>query len=1094
MHLLLKLFIAIFLLSFKPIAYAQLPLPPGEHEALLDFYKNTKGDQWRYNYGWKEGKEGEECSWSGILCQNSRITSINLTFNNISGSIPESIGKLTNLQKLTINNNELTGPLPQSIKQLTKLDRLDLSYNKLEGSVSLESLQNLQYLDISYNQFSSIIFAQNNQLNTLKANHNKFTGPLFSGLVNLNNLTTLDLSYNEFTGSIPGLPATITGLYLHENLLEGVISENLMKLSNLKNLSISSNCLTTENTQLITFINEHDPYWLNGKNNTCYGKITKSQHEALLTLYENTGGDKWTKNSGWKDRIVGSECSWHGVTCIDDSGKLTRTNNGFLTRIELPSNNLKGTLSTNLANLSNLNTLDLSGNPGLSIPPDAIKGLAKLTILDLSNNQLTETIDAYFSKLNNILQDINLSSNTLSGNIGNIIKFTKLQKLNLSSNQLDGKLPNLGKDNLTNLEKIDLSNNHFSSSLPSSFGSLAQLNYFNFVNNDLDGSIPVSLKNLKNVRTGNGLINGNCFNSTNNTDLISFTNIIDPNWKNGQGNKKTCPPSTSVDIDSVPEDVSLNNRFTLEREALLSLYVNTNGASWTNQTNWNGKEGTECNWHGIHCSDDHVITAIELPSNNLKGPLPVGLGELSRLQTLNLSNNQLSGALPPTLTLLTDLTMLDLTNNQLQGLLPGTIGALTQLTTLYLDYNYFNGNVPAGLTALEKLQNFAVGDNCFSKPTSPELNTFLQSKEVNWLRYQNHCDTTTPAEPIAAPSAKLALGSFAEPNDQGSTATPLLVNDQPLYQLLSNNEEKDWYQFDAIQGKTYRLEIPTASVGVQINPTLRLYDANEQELSRTPKTMPAKGEAFNWTALATGPVKIQVVNNDGTGPEPLTAADAIVYQLKVSLDSGKNSVFTKGRIVNTCGQSLVQASVAATAASGSSVSAGQTVTNTFGEFGLQLAPGRYDLTITATGFSSTSQSIVVGNEPRTLAYPITLSPTTATACPSNPVPAQQAAAVYDTDKRLLTIKDILVGNQVFYAELQPINDKQLQLLRTYPLPGPLHSETETPVYDPVTLIAVLPKVTIDNHTWAIQLIPQGDGIFAINSSTQLDNTKTTSTP
>ena len=41
-----------------------------------------------------------------------------------SGSLPESIGNLTNLEILsTIDNDDLNGPIPKSIKNLTNLKK-----------------------------------------------------------------------------------------------------------------------------------------------------------------------------------------------------------------------------------------------------------------------------------------------------------------------------------------------------------------------------------------------------------------------------------------------------------------------------------------------------------------------------------------------------------------------------------------------------------------------------------------------------------------------------------------------------------------------------------------------------------------------------------------------------------------------------------------------------------------------------------------------------------------------------------------------------------------------------------------------------------
>lgn len=73
---------------------------------------------------------------------------------------------------------------------------------------------------------------------------------------------------------------------------------------------------------------------------------------------------------------------WRGVTCSPE---------GLITRLELPNLGLEGTLPAQLAELSHLLLLNLSGNAfGGGIPSDWLgpRGLPSLATADLSNNQL----------------------------------------------------------------------------------------------------------------------------------------------------------------------------------------------------------------------------------------------------------------------------------------------------------------------------------------------------------------------------------------------------------------------------------------------------------------------------------------------------------------------------------------------------------------------------------------------------------------------------------------------------------------------------------------------------------------------------------
>ena len=45
-----------------------------------------------------------------------------------------------------------------------------------------------------------------------------------------------------------------------------------------------------------------------------------AERDALVALYDATGGSGWHHNGGWLD---GDPCSWYGVTC-DGSGSVTQ--------------------------------------------------------------------------------------------------------------------------------------------------------------------------------------------------------------------------------------------------------------------------------------------------------------------------------------------------------------------------------------------------------------------------------------------------------------------------------------------------------------------------------------------------------------------------------------------------------------------------------------------------------------------------------------------------------------------------------------------------------------------------------------------------
>ena len=60
---------------------------------------------------------------------------MNLSRNNLSGSIPERIGMLSLLESLDLSWNELSGVIPQSISNLPCLSTLNLSNYHLWGEI-----------------------------------------------------------------------------------------------------------------------------------------------------------------------------------------------------------------------------------------------------------------------------------------------------------------------------------------------------------------------------------------------------------------------------------------------------------------------------------------------------------------------------------------------------------------------------------------------------------------------------------------------------------------------------------------------------------------------------------------------------------------------------------------------------------------------------------------------------------------------------------------------------------------------------------------------------------------------------------------------
>ncbi|KAK6795677.1 hypothetical protein RDI58_009132 [Solanum bulbocastanum] len=159
------------------------------------------------------------CNWAGVLCENNRVTVLRLPAASLSGEIPvNTISNLTRVKTLSLRFNRLSGSLPSDISQLVELRNLYLQDNEFVGSIpsSFFTLHLMVRLDLSNNNFSGEIpsgFNNLTRLRTLLLENNQFSGSIPE--LTLSKLEQFDVSGNSLNGSIPksleGMPAGAFG-------------------------------------------------------------------------------------------------------------------------------------------------------------------------------------------------------------------------------------------------------------------------------------------------------------------------------------------------------------------------------------------------------------------------------------------------------------------------------------------------------------------------------------------------------------------------------------------------------------------------------------------------------------------------------------------------------------------------------------------------------------------------------------------------------------------------------------------------------------------------------------------------------------------
>lgn len=498
-------------------------------------------------------------------------------------------------------------------------------------------------------------------------------------------------------------------------------------------------------------------------------EIPQIECEALVALYISTNGANWSYHVNWLETTTPSD--WYGIG----------VNLGRVTQVNLPYNNLIGTIPPELGNLTQLQQLELTGNLlNSAIPaelgnlinlitlhlgynqlsgaiPEQLGYLSNLETLDLSWNQLSGAIPADLGNLNQLVM-LDLQWNTLSGTIpaqlGNLLE---LVTMSLQVNQLTGPIPGqLG--NLSNLDALYLSSNQLTGALPVQLGNLGKLTSLHLSYNNLTGAIPAELGNLAALQILD--LSANLLTGAIPAQIGSLSNLkslwLNSNQLNG----------------AIPAQLGdLSN--------LQYLYLSGNQLS--------GSIPVELAGMG-------QLIELELSGNQLSGAIPAQLSTMSSLQDLSLSENQLTGAIPPELGNFNNLMYLNLSYNQLSGAIPSELGSLSYLSNLNLHGNQLTGSIPAQLGNLSSLQFLTLSSNQLTGAIPAALGNLSQLRYLDL--YLNQLSGDIPA----ALGALSSLQSLALYNNQlTGLIPPELGNLSNLqYLMLESNNLVGPLPFDLI--------------------------------------------------------------------------------------------------------------------------------------------------------------------------------------------------------------------------------------------------------------------------------------------------------
>ncbi|HYC86943.1 MAG TPA: T9SS type A sorting domain-containing protein [Chryseosolibacter sp.] len=304
---------------------------PLDSAILVQLYNNTGGATWVNAANWMSAPAA---SWHGITVDGTRVRSIVLPSNGLTGNMPASLADLDSLNTLDVSGNQLTG-VP-NLSAITDLGTLNVANNRLtfedlepnagvpDFTYSPQALVGAEDT-LVYNEGDTIIVSR-----TVGGTANVYQWQINTGDVagqttnTLNKIATLD---DNGSWRLRVTNTTITGL----ELFTAPVTITVLQLG------------------------------------------IKGDSLALVSLYNSTGGPAWTTRTNW---LTGNVATWHGVT-VDGTDVIG---------LDLSGNNLQGVPNDSLARLFDIKTIDLSNNKLTGLPD--LTGLDSLGSLDVSGNRL----------------------------------------------------------------------------------------------------------------------------------------------------------------------------------------------------------------------------------------------------------------------------------------------------------------------------------------------------------------------------------------------------------------------------------------------------------------------------------------------------------------------------------------------------------------------------------------------------------------------------------------------------------------------------------------------------------------------------------
>ena len=149
--------------------------------------------------------------WDGVTISDGRVTAINLRDQDLDGTVPATLGRVSMLTSLNLKGNDLTGGIPASLNYLSNLTVLNLHSNDLSGEIPDLGMTSLQELYLNNNYDEDVA-------------DSGLSGEVPDWLNDMTDMTELWLWGNMLTGALPDLSGmtSLERLKLNGNAVSGV--------------------------------------------------------------------------------------------------------------------------------------------------------------------------------------------------------------------------------------------------------------------------------------------------------------------------------------------------------------------------------------------------------------------------------------------------------------------------------------------------------------------------------------------------------------------------------------------------------------------------------------------------------------------------------------------------------------------------------------------------------------------------------------------------------------------------------------------------------------------------------------------------------